>query len=486
MRRVFFRELKPYSLACIADELDIDPDHARVVIALLLERGLLRLRKDEMPDQHDAYDCESCHPDELYQFVYVGIIIIGDCVIVVYPKYFQDRMPRQSELKQLFRVLRKAANASRAYATQDDGTPIDETLPTMLALLELYGEHGVYTNFIEGREKNGPGVIDWTRTIGQYLPMVDSEQPIYIDFESRKTFRDDSDFITRLHGAALTECSTFLSEAGLMDLLSLDEVWLSDEDADQFGDVDDLSSRLDRERGAQFVDWKIAVLELLERYLLKRESLAEETSVLAVGTSNFPYLWEVACKVAFGDMLSTRLDSLGIQLENSWRRRGRDTLLQIIPRPKWERLNNGRYSNCGEVGTLIPDTVVISSDVNNRKVFCIYDAKYYVPSRTGKIAGQPRLESVTKQFLYQSAYRTFILDHQFARVVNAFLVPSSEDASVELAQVSFPKIMDGNTPPFDDYIHMWAIPATRIFDAYLQEQPLDEMSAELIKESEGA
>ena len=100
---------QPYSLACIADELDIDPDHARVVIALLLERGLLRLRKDEMPDQHDAYDCESCHPDELYQFVYVGIIIIGDCVIVVYPKYFQDRMPRQSELKQLFRVLRKAA-----------------------------------------------------------------------------------------------------------------------------------------------------------------------------------------------------------------------------------------------------------------------------------------------------------------------------------------------------------------------------------------
>ena len=88
--------------------------------------------------------------------------------------------------------------------------------------------------------------------------------------------------------------------------------------------------------------------------------------------------------------------------------------------------------------------------------------------------GQPGLESVTKQFLYQSAYKEFVLDHGFDYVVNAFLAPSAGDSLLELARVSFPKVMGEVEPPFSNYVHMWALPAGEVFGAYLRGERIDD------------
>ena len=44
----------------------------------------------------------------------------------------------------------------------------------------------------------------------------------------------------------------------------------------------------------------------------------------------------------------------------------------------------------------------------------------------GKLDGQPGLESITKQYLYELAFREFIKDHEFKGVKNAFLFPNYE------------------------------------------------------------
>ena len=135
-----------------------------------------------------------------------------------------------------------------------------------------------------------------------------------MEYETRKTHRDDSDFITRLHRAVLTECSLELGEAGIDKLLSLDEVCLSDEDIEAFGDVEMLGWRLERERAVQFSDWKLLTLDLLERYLLARESEVRSDEVQTLGTTSFYHLWEEACKTALGDALGRRLGELGLAL----------------------------------------------------------------------------------------------------------------------------------------------------------------------------
>lgn len=468
MRRVFFRELKPYSELEIARQLGGDAELARNIIEKMMARGVIRYRSITAPDGVDLSDEEDALPDELYQFAFVGMASLGDVVAISYPKYFRDREPSENELKQLFDVLKRDVDAASILKLAEDANRSADKLPVMLALLDLYSEYGVYSNYVDGFELNGAGVIDWNRTIGRHLPIVQNAVPIYVDYESRKTLRDESDYITRLHRAVLTEISAELRRSGIASLLNVEEVSLSDEDIDALGDDETIKMRLERERGSQFMDWKISVLTLLERYLLDREHNTEEEEVRALGTTSFYGLWERACKVAFGDKLDRRLGALGIPLVGKWKGRRLETLLEIIPRPTWERREGGCFVPCGNVDTLIPDTIAFHEDAGGNRVFCIYDAKYYVPTLSGKMRKQPGLESVTKQFLYQTAYKDFVRDHSFTSVVNAFLVPTSSDEPFEIGRVSFPEVMGTVEPPFSNYVDMWAIPAGEVFRAYLE------------------
>ena len=472
MHKAYVRELKPYSLGELSERLEILPSEAKPLVEQLMMQGIIRYRTDGSGGEYSGDD-EEAAPDELYQFRFVGLIMVRDVVIVSYPKYFRDHEPNNNDLELIMRVLKRDGGFAIASRLYDDGERADDRLPVMLALLELYGEYGEYSNYVEGREINGGGAIDWDRTIGEHLPILSNGRPVYTEFETRKTLRDESDYITRLHRAVLTECSRELHDAGVDGLLSLDEVWLSDEDVDDFGDAEALEWRLNRERAFQFADWKLLILDLLERYLLGRDSEVCDEEIKTLGTTSFYRLWELACGVAFGNALGARLSNLGVELKGEWIARKRDTLLGITPRPQWERAMGEGYVGCGDVDTLIPDIVSLTVDNQGRKVFCNYDAKYYVPSRSGKMKHQPGLESVTKQFLYQSAYKSFIETHGYDSVVNAFLVPNESQALVKLARVSFFEVMGKTDLPLSDFIDMWALPASRVFEAYLNDERID-------------
>lgn len=45
--------------------------------------------------------------------------------------------------------------------------------------------------------------------------------------------------------------------------------------------------------------------------------------------------------------------------------------------------------------------------------------------------GQPGIESITKQYLYQLAYQKFIKDHNFSSVRNCFLLPTEVDHVID-------------------------------------------------------
>ena len=343
----------------------------------------------------------------------------------------------------------------------------------MVRLLLLYDEYGMYSNFEETRVPNGPGVIDWQRTIDMETPVISSGTPIYLDLWTRKTRRNEYDLVTRLHWAILSECSRFLTDSGLSVLLSIGTVELTDESPTDIGEPEYLLWVIDRERAGQFVTWKQDVLDLMRAYLSERGADADRGRVLRLGTTSYYHAWEVACKAAFGDLLGHRLRELPIALANGWHERRSETLLQIIPRPLWKRAQD--MGDAGDVDTLIPDTIAFA-ETDGRSLFCIYDAKYYALNERGKIKGQPGVESITKQFLYQSAYQGFVEDHGFDGVVNTFLVPTENDEPKLLARVSFPGVMSGATgasEKFSDHIDVWALPAHEVFDCYLRRRKLD-------------
>ena len=106
-------------------------------------------------------------------------------------------------------------------------------------------------------------------------------------------------------------------------------------------------------------------------------------------------------------------------------------LIDLIEKPLWSV--TGKTAK----DTLIPDLVSISKNSTGYD-FIIFDAKYYnahlVMNVTPK--GQPGIESITKQYLYQLAYQKFIKEHGFARVRNCFLMPTEEDKIIKKGEVS--------------------------------------------------
>lgn len=482
MRTVYIRERSFHSPVSLARTLGIGLDDADRYIALLCAHGVLRLRTGDEPKEYDPLG-ESA-PRGTYQFVYVGLALVESVCIVVYPKYLPEIDPKRPDdatcaaMSQVFRVLRKSGGsyASIAAATEE-GMGANDRLALMLSLLEMYDEYGVYSNYVRTIADNGSGNISWERTIAANLPFVRDGRPIYFDYKTVETDADASDFVTRLHRAVLTECSRFMQESGLAQLLALDEVWLSDSSVADFGDADFVAYRLERERAVQFVTWKQDVIDLLVRYVRDEGMSATSDAPLCLGTSSFHHVWETACKVAFGDVLAVRLGELGIELAPPFAGMAEKRLIDVISRPEWAALGAGEERACGEVATLIPDIVTVRGAGGRAAAgggtFAILDAKYYTPLLGERVGGVPGVESVTKQFLYQAAYRDFVLAHGFSRVVNAFLVPSCGDAVEHLGRVRFPGVIAAEEPPFSNEVELYALPAEAVFDAYVGGRELD-------------
>lgn len=478
MKTLYIREFAFHTPASLARTFHVDTDEATHYIELLCAHGVLKLRTNDDDKEYDTRHGESVRGS--YQFVFVGLVLVDNLCIIVYPKYLPmidtdkpDSLTRDT-MRQLFRVLRKHGGSySDIAAMTEEGMRANDRLALMLMLLEMYDEYGIYSNYVKTIADNGPGDISWERTIAANLPFVRDNRPIYFDYKTVETDQDAADFVMRLHRAVLTECSKFMQESGLASLLALDEVWLSESAVEDFGDVDYVAYRLDRERAVQFVTWRQDVIDLLLRYVGEDDSTVRQDTPLCLGTSSFYHIWEEACKVAFDDALGTRLNDLGLKLVEPFDSMGGLKLIDILPKPQWTVPTEDGDAECGEVATLIPDTVLLHDDDDGGSVFAILDAKYYTPELGGNVTGVPGVESVTKQFLYQSAYRGFVLGHGFSRVVNAFLTPSAGERIEHTGRVRFPGVMATEEPPFSNVVELYALPARMVFDAYLAGTPLD-------------
>lgn len=158
----------------------------------------------------------------------------------------------------------------------------NDRLALMLMLLEMYDEYGVYENYVKTLADNGPGGINWERTIAANLPFMSNGRPIYVDYKTVESDQDAADFVMRLHRAVLTERSKFMQDSGLASLLALDEVWLTDATVEDFGDADFIAYRLERERAVQFITWKQDVIDLLLRYVTDDDSTVRWYSMLTL------------------------------------------------------------------------------------------------------------------------------------------------------------------------------------------------------------
>ena len=451
MISVFLREQKRYTQKELTEVFQCSGEKTVDTLKRLKKYGILKTVKatDQQKDLTDLLDTDTEIADiavgeneYLYVFPFVGVITIDGRVLKCYPKYLPDNTAPKAELKQILKVLEKY-NAKeqiiRMYNGANDGNAFN-LLAVMLFLLQDYFEYGAYTNTRDLIESSGSGEILWDKTIHETSTLLSCGRPYYPELLTRKRVNDDFDFFKRLHECILTRCTEELRDADLLDLFDIAGADLSDEHIEDFGDREYVLDRIVKELNVQFNTRKQFLLKTLYAYIANSSTLADLDCFSMFGTNSFNLVWEDVCAEAMDNQLRRPLGSLPlpVPLAAQYRTLQHKSLLDLIEKPQWTgTAPDGQPFVKQADDTLIPDIVSVTA-LDGDYQFLIFDAKYYdlqlEPAK--KLRGQPGIESITKQYLYQLAFQPFVQAHQIRTVRNCFLLPTASPDIIEKGTVS--------------------------------------------------
>ena len=491
MARGFFRERKHYTLQTIADNLyekNADLEETKRLVGILKKYGVVKAVKriksefDDLSNKDIVLTDVVDNSDDIeYVFDYVGVVMIEGHVFKCYPKYIKSTNEPFDELKQVLKVIKKYNSSEQLIYlfNGEDDSRIFNRLAVALHLLEDYHTNGLYTNQREIVEVNGEGDILWDKTINETFAIIQNNKPYYMELQTKNTVDNDLDYFRRLHECVLTICSRELENIGLLQLFDLSEVNLSQVELSDLGDDNYILYRLQGEIQSQYVTRKQNLLKTIYTYIANEKMNKDDIRYSLYGTNCFNLVWEKVCAENFGSVLDRAIidlplcDSALYKPENEI-----STLRNVIKAPRWRKSEYTMVKD-PKVETLKPDLVCIYPVDEEQKDYCfgIYDAKYYcidyqVSGDRARIAGQPGVGDVTKQYLYQLAFDDFITKQGYRYVQNMFLCPD-ETADKDYGWVQMDMLHQIGDKKLEN-VAVVKLCATEMYDFYLANKAIDE------------
>ena len=478
----FLREQRRYTKNELAELFRFDESGVEYFIKTLKAYNVLKSVKNipSQKEMSDLTDVDVEVSDEtadndvyLYVFTFVGILVFGNRVIKVYPKYLLHTDNVFPAMRQIMKVLEKYNNSTEQIVNLFNGEGEKKSfnlLSVMLYLIHDYYEYGLYMNSEMVLEVNGEGDIQWQKTIDETFPVISENRPFYTEIYTRKITYDDDDFFRRLHRVVLTECSSRLVKAQLMDLFELDPLILSEESLDELGDRDFILSRIIQELNIQFNTRKQTLLKTLYSFIAEDRKMEDAGAGISMfGTTAFNMVWEKVCSKVFNNQLESRLDSIALPEPLDQLRYSPDKkLIDVIEKPAWIAKNN-EYTKLAK-DTLIPDLITFVRHKEGT-MMVILDAKYYNlhMEKDKALRGQPGIESVTKQYLYQLAYQDFADRHGIMKIRNCFILPTDQSSIVNKGRVELRMMRDLGL----QNIEVRLLPADQMYSYYLTNRQMD-------------
>lgn len=477
----FVREQKRYTQENLRNIFECSAEKIVSIIKKIKEYGVVKAVRatDDQKDMSDLIDEDIEvadvgieENDYLYVFTFVGVIAVDGCILKCYPKYISNDNPKE-ELKKIIKVLEKYNSREqviRMYNNSEESSSFN-LLAVMVYLLNDYYENGIYTNMQEIIEENGTGEILWDKTINETFTLLSNNRPYYTQLLTKRRVMNDFDYFKRLHGCILSLFARELRNADLLELFDVMPVELSDEELDEFGDKEYILYRIENELNVQFVTRKQLVLQAIYAYLTHNSSLSTIDSFSLFGTNRFNLVWEEVCAEVMDNQLQNTLGSLKLPVPLHGDYKPTDKLISLIEKPKWVgKKSNGESFNKQAKDTLIPDIISIQKR-NGVCNFVIFDAKYYIIQLEldKALRGQPGISDITKQYLYQLAYKKFIYSHSIETVMNCFLLPTEKPNIIDKGYVNMEMLDDLGL----QYIHVRQLPADEMYEYYLSRTKVD-------------
>lgn len=199
-------------------------------------------------------------------------------------------------------------------------------------------------------------------------------------------------------------------------------------------------------------------------YIAQSSNLYDMDCLSLYGTNSFHLVWEAVCADILDNKLETRLGLLQLPLPLQPQYSRSLKLIDLIEKPYWTATGNTAKDS------LVPDLITIGR-VGQEYQFLIFDAKYYnTRLDSGAVPkGQPGIESVTKQYLYQMAYQQFVIDQGFSAVRNCFLMPTEGEAVIDKGEVSMKMLSSLGL----QNIKVRFLPAAMAYEHYITGRKMD-------------
>ncbi|MCR5762919.1 MAG: LlaJI family restriction endonuclease [Treponema sp.] len=500
MTTAYFREGQHYSLKNLSDKLSLDLEKTKNHIVTLKKYSILKTVRNVKPDFSDLSDQDVIigeipedSSDFTYQFTYVGIILLDDVLLLCYPKYIDLDESKKDQIfykfKTIIKVLQKYNQKEQLvqlYNGEEESKQFNR-LAISLHILMDYFENGLYSNQKEIIELNGEGEILWDKTINETFAYIKNSTPYYLNAYTQDNTENDFDYIRRLHAAIVSQASRDLDKEKLLELFSLSPAELTEESLDDFGDVDFIKYRLEQEIKSQFVTRKQSLLKTLYAYISEAKSNKYDSSFSLYGTNSFNLVWESACATLFDDAIKThkrvsQFEKEGlIKLDDSNDIYKNYEISDFIEKPEW--IIDGK--KLSYKGDLIPDIVSLQRTNDGNAALYILDGKYYILQIEGDyLTGNPGIQDVIKQYIYNASLRNFINAFKIAEVANAFLIPSlikkdeegkcitNESKDIEnIGQVPYWTVQKSSFKELPD-VQVVRIKPEYVWDLYLKNQKL--------------
>lgn len=478
----YVQEQKRYSKNDLRQLLKHDEDDINRFIVNLKAFGILKVVKnnshqlninDLVDEDLVLYDIDGNSNDSLYVFTFVGIITVGSRVLISYPKYIKTEDRIIPKMKQVLKVLEKCNSKDEVVHDMSGNGETDNfnLLGVIKNLINDYMENGLYSNNQDIIETNGQGTINWDKTINESFALISNNKPYYVEYFTNKTVEDDLDYFRRLHGYILTDASCILTSANLTELLDIEELNLSEENIDVFGDAEYILDKIYKELNIQYNTRKQMLLKTMYAYIYHKKTMMTDNSISLYGSSKFNLVWEFVCSSVFDNKLRTKLSylDLPIDLRSQYNRNQR--LIDIIEKPSWIGYKpEGEYFEKESKDTLEPDIISILVNKEDSQMV-ILDAKYYdIHFREDKrLSGYPLIGDVTKQFFYALSYKEFANQHNFKAMRNCFLMPTDSKCMIKIGKVHME--MFSRIDLSDIEIRL--LPTESIYKVFLSQQTFD-------------
>lgn len=436
---IVFQELNGYSFDYLKNIFDYNNKKCTEILNLLIDMNLLkRIRYNKDIDLEELINSDEIYTsfnpnDYIYCFKYVGIIMIKDISLIIYPKYIksvdEDLKNEYTKFKQVIDVISKynSKKQKQNIIDNDNEELYFNLLPFTIKLIHSYYEYGLYKNDMTIIEENGDGNILWEKTINEQNAYFQNNVPIYLDFYTQKNITNEQNLFRNLHKCIITTCCKKIKN--ILNILKIDGIDISTDEISDFGNIDYLIYLIKRELSTQYITYNQEILQMMLIYLTKEAFSQTEQEIYFYGTNNFNLVWEDVCKVVMGNCLDKTLKELNL---NQYKHlTGNDLLKKVIPKPQFidKDENIIRYNK----KTLIPDLVVIEN--NTLK---IYDAKYYTPKfKDGKFVNNFSVNDITKQYLYEQSYKKFAQENKLNINKNVFLLPTDDENESSLGYINF-------------------------------------------------